>query len=149
MLKGKKWSYVPKFNSAKCRLGDFVLIVLTSASMVLPVGYLLRFLGGNVIYALTVVPVALVACIIMCVKVKANIAEIFRLAFYVEYRKVRYAQEVKGAGRNEADIQNRTIWSFTKKMKNAEAHKRLRKYVRLMANTKKLPPELYTEITYV
>lgn len=73
----------------------------------------------------------------------------FQSAYFLEYRKVRYKYEVKGNFRNEADVQNQTVWSYTKKLKNAEAHGRLWKYVNAMAKTKKIPPDIYAETMYV
>ena len=50
---------------------------------------------------------------------------------------------------SEADINNRAIWSFTKKLRNAEAHGCLWKYVNAMAKTKKIPPDVLAEVQYV
>ena len=78
-----------------------------------------------------------------------KVAEIYQSAYFYEYRRVRYESERKGAFQNEGDVHNRTIWSFTKKLRNAEAHRRLWKYVNAMAKTKKIPRDVYAETMYV
>ena len=81
----------------------------------------------------------------LCRVAKSNTAQLYQSAYFLEYRRVRYETEIKGNFRSEADVHNRTIWSFTKKLKNAEAHGRLWKYVNAMAKTKKIPPDVYAE----
>ena len=79
---------------------------------------------------------------------KSKTAELYQSAYFLEYRKVRYESEIKGNFRSETDVHNHTIWSFTKKLKYAEAHGRLWKYVNAMAKTKKIPPDVYAETMY-
>ena len=64
---------------------------------------------------------------------------------YEEYRRTCYESDSRGNLRIEADILNRTAWNFNRKLRYAEKHRRLRKYVHAMAASKKIPPDLYAE----
>ena len=86
--------------------------------------------------------------VVLCHKAKHKTAELYQSAYYLEYCKVRYESDSRGNVRNEMDLHNRTIWSFAKKLKNAEAHGRLWKYVNAMAKTKKVPPDIYAETMF-
>ncbi|MCQ2104866.1 MAG: hypothetical protein MJZ26_03640 [Fibrobacter sp.] len=97
---------------------------------------------------LAVCPVFLIVGVVMCKVANKKIGDLFQSAYFLEYRKVRYKTEIKGNFRNEMDVHNQTIWSFTKKLKNAEAHGRLWKYVNAMARTKKIPRDVYAETMY-
>ena len=78
----------------------------------------------------------------------SRISSIFESAYFLEYRKVRYQIESKGEFLEMDDIHNRTVWSFNKKLRNAQVHGRFWKYVNAMAKTKKIPPDVYAETMY-
>ena len=77
-----------------------------------------------------------------------KVAVVYETAYFYEYRRVRYDSERKGVFQSETDVHNRTIWSFTKKLKNAESHGRLWKYVNAMAKTKKISPDVLAQTMY-
>ena len=78
----------------------------------------------------------------------SKISSIFESAYFLEYRRARYQIESKGEFFEEADIHNRTVWSFNKKLRHAQDHHRFWKYVNAMAKTKKIPPDIYAETMY-
>ncbi len=146
--KGQKWAVVPTYKDF-WKLSDVLLTLFVAVSSVLPgIWALNKWTELPLYYALAVVPVFLVVGIVLCSVAKKKAAELYRSAYFLEYRKVRYESDIKGNFRNEADIHNRTAWSFAKKLKNAETHGRLWKYVNAMAKTKKIPPDIYAETMY-
>lgn len=149
MKKGHKWAFVPEWKDYWFVL-DVVWTLLAALASVLPVAWGLVKLGDLPwFYGFASVPLFLLLGLVLCGMAKRRTGELFQSAYFLEYRKVRYETEIKGNFRSEADVHNRTIWSFTKKLKNAEAHGRLWKYVNAMAKTKKIPPDVYAETTYV
>ena len=148
MKKGHKWAFVPSWKGYWFPM-DVVWTLLASLASVLPVAWGLTKWSSLPWYAgFASVPLFAVLGIILRGVAKRRTGELFQSAYFLEYRKVRYETEIKGNFRSEADVHNRTIWSFTKKLKNAEAHGRLWKYVNAMAKTKKIPPDVYAETTY-
>lgn len=153
--KGKKWAVIPEAFSknpssfTRLRLKNFLLSLLVSALSALSVAWCLSAFAGidSALVLLAVVPFLLVAVFIYKVAM-AKVSATYQAAYFLEYCRARYESDKKGALRNEADIHNRAIWSFAKKLKNAEAHKRLWKYVNAMANTKKIPPDVMAETMY-
>lgn len=147
--KGIKWAYMPAWQSYWFPL-DLLFSLLTALVSAVPVIWVLfrwsdlPWYGGFVAS-----PLFLAVAAILCRAAKKKTAGLFQSAYFLEYRKVRYETEIKGNFRNEMDVHNRTIWSFTRKLKNAEAHGYLWKYVNAMANTKKIPPDVYAETLYV
>lgn len=149
MKKGHKWAFVPEWKGYWIPL-DVVFGVVASVASVIPVAWALMKLSDLPwFYGFVAVPLFFAIVAVLSNVAKKRTAQLFQSAYFLEYRKVRYETEIKGNFRSEADVHNRTIWSFTKKLKNAEAHGRFWKYVNAMAKTKKIPPDVYAETTYV
>lgn len=149
LTKGQKWVFLPK-HKFYWKLGDGVFSFISIVTSAAPVIWaLLQWTSIPFFYGFAVCPLFIVLAKVLSRIAKSKTAEIFHSAYFLEYRKVRYQTEVKGNFRNEADVHNQTIWSFTKKMRNAEKHGRLWKYVNAMASTKKIPPDVYAETMYV
>ena len=146
--KGIKWVYIPAWRNYWLPLDILFTIVMSLVSAIPAIWVIHRWLDIPWYYGFVVTPMFLVVGIILCRVAKTNTSMLFQSAYFVEYRKVRYETEIKGNFHNEVDVHNRTIWSFTKKLKNAEAHGRLWKYVNAMAKTKKIPPDVYAETMY-
>lgn len=146
--KGIKWAYMPAWRGYWFPL-DLLFSLLTALVSAVPAIWALHNWSDIPwYYGFALSPLCLVLAAIMCRVTKKKTAEMFQSAYFLEYRRVRYETEIKGSFRNETDVHNRTIWSFTKKLKNAEAHSRLWKYVYSMAKTKKIPPDVYAETMY-
>lgn len=154
--KGKKWAVVPEKVShrpswvANFRAKNFLFALLASLALSATVCW--AFEKTDVcpaVYGLAATPVFLVFALVLYRIAMRRVSALFEAAYFLEYRKVRYQSERKGNFQNEADIHNRTIWSFTKKLRNAEAHRRFWKYLNAMAKTKKIPPDVYAETMYV
>lgn len=155
LKKGKKWAYVPtkiSKNSGKLvqlKLLTFVFSLVSSVGTAFTVCWVLfKTELAEPFYGFASIPLFFVASLIVYKAVMGKIAWIFQSAYYLEYRRVHYVADVKGVVQSEMDIHNKTIWSFTKKLRNAEAHGRLWKYVNSMASTKKIPPDIYAEMVY-
>ncbi|WP_298770581.1 hypothetical protein [uncultured Fibrobacter sp.] len=146
--KGIKWAYVPAWHGYWGTL-DMLFSFLTILLSAIPAIWILfKWLDYPWYYGFASCPVFVVFAVMVCSGAKKKTAELFQSAYFLEYRRVRYETEIKGTFRNESDVHNRTIWSYTKKLKNAEAHGRLWKYVNAMAKTKKIPPDIYAETMY-
>lgn len=154
--KGNKWAYVPEYisknpgNVLKLMLANFLFSLVASVASAWSVVWLLYvFHVDGFIFGFVSVPLFLAVAVILYRAAMKKISILYRSAYFLEYRKVRYETEKKGLFRSEPDVNNRAIWSFTKKLKNAEEHRRLWKYVNAMARTKKIPPDIYAETMYV
>lgn len=148
MRKGKKWAFVPKFGGQIVFFDVFFTLVMAVFSAVPAIWVVYRWTTEEWYLGLAVCPVFLIVGVVMCKVANKKIGDLFQSAYFLEYRKVRFKTEIKGNFRNEMDVHNQTIWSFTKKLKNAEAHGRLWKYVNAMARTKKIPRDVYAETMY-
>ena len=148
MKKGKKWAVVPEYvskNPAEVTKLRLQCVFISLGVALFSSCSIAWFLGA--IGFVSVAPFLIVAFVLYDVAVK-KIAVVYESAYYLEYCRARYESDKKGAARNEMDINNRAIWSFTRKLRNAEAHKRLWKYVNAMAKSKKIPPDVYAEAMY-
>lgn len=146
--KGIKWAYVPAWRGYWLPL-DFLFTLLMSLASALPaVWVFFKWFDLPWYYGFAVSPLFFIVGAVLCRTAKSKTAELYQSAYFLEYRKVRYESEIKGNFRSETDVHNHTIWSFTKKLKYAEAHGRLWKYVNAMAKTKKIPPDVYAETMY-
>ncbi len=153
--KGKKWACLPEKTTkksawvAKLRAENFVLTLVASLSLSATVCWAFEKTGVcPAVYGLASMALFFILALVLYRVAMKRISALFEAAYFLEYRKVRYQSERKGNFQNEADIHNRTIWSFTKKLRNAEAHGRFWKYVNAMAKTKKIPPDVYAETMY-
>lgn len=148
MRKGEKWAFVPKYKGNIAFLDCFFTLFASAFSAVPAIWVVYRWTTEEWYVGFAVSPLFIILGVVLCKIAKSKVGALFQSAYFLEYRKVRYNTEKKGNFRNEMDVKNQTIWSFTKKMKNAEAHGRLWKYVNAMAKTKKIPPDVYAETLY-
>ncbi len=156
MKKGKKWAVVPEKYSKNpsaltaLRMENFAFSLVSSVLSGYSICWCIETLDiCDPLYGFVSIVVFLVLAVVLYRIAVGRVSALYQSAYFLEYRKVRYETEKKGTFHNEADVHNRTIWSFTKKLRNAEAHGRLWKYVNAMAKTKKIPPDILAEITYV
>ena len=141
-----KWAFVPKWKFYWFPLDVFFTVVMAVVSALPAIWAITKWFSYFPwYYGFAVSPLFLVVGAIICRFGRKKTAELHQSAYYLEYRKVCYESDIKGVLRNESDIQNRTFWSFTKKLKNAEAHGRLWKYVNAMAKSKKIPRDIYAD----
>lgn len=154
--KGKKWAYIPdyvKSNSSKLtlyRVGDLFFCILVPFLTSLSLSWCLwKWTSLDPVFGLGSAVVFVFLSLVLRSCAFKSMGKVFESAYFLEYRRVRYASEIKGNFQSEVDVHNKTIWSFTKKLKNAEVHGRLKKYVMAMAYTKKIPPDVYAETMYV
>ncbi len=146
--KGIKWVVLPSWRGYWLGL-DLLFSLMTALFSALPsVWFIYNWTELPWYYGFAVSPLFIILDVVLCRIAKSRTALLYQSAYFLEYRKVRYETEIKGNFQNEVDIHNRTIWSFTKKLKNAESHGRLWKYVNAMAMTKKIPPDVYAETMY-
>ena len=146
--KGVKWAFIPIWRGYWLPM-DILFTLFVSIISALPLIWVMyKWVDYPWFYGFIVSPLFLVVCAAICRMARLKAADLYQSAYFLEYRKVRYETEIKGNFRNEVDVHNRAIWSFTKKLKNAEAHGRLWKYVNAMAKTKKIPPDVYAETMY-
>lgn len=146
--KGVKWAYLPAKRGYWFSL-DVAFGLLVSVVSTIPVIWaLLKWTDFPWYYAFALVPLFMLVAFGLSFWAKKKTARLFQSAYFLEYRRVRYETEIRGNFRNEVDVQNRTLWSFTKKLKKAEAQGRLWKYVNAMAKTKKIPPDVYAQTMY-
>lgn len=148
MKQGCKWAFVPK-SRYNLLLLDILFVVIVSCLSTLPIVWVIfKWTDYSLFYGIVFAPIFILPCVLLCKIAKSKTASLFQSAYFLEYCKVRYFIETKGSAINESDLNNRAIWSFTKKLRNAELHGCLWKYVNAMANTKKIPPDLYAEALY-
>ena len=153
--KGQRWAYVSGSSAeihsrkAKLRLLNFVLSLVASVALSVSVCWLFRrFSVCEPVYGFVAIAPAMILAAVLYKVAMGRIAAMFTSAYFLEYRRVRYETESKGTFMSEPDIHNRTIWSYNKKLRHAQEHRRFWKYVRAMAKTKKIPPDVYAETMY-
>lgn len=147
--KGKKWAYVPAIKPYFKILDLFFTLIMAAASALPAIWVIFNWTELEWFYGFAVSPLFLIVGVVLCKIAKGSTANLYQSAYFLEYRRVRYQSEIKGNFQNETDVQNRTIWSFTKKLKSAESRGRLWKLVYFMAHTRKIPPDVYAETMYV
>lgn len=155
MRKGRKWAYFPEFASknrsyiGRLRFRAVFWSLFTAAlSTGSVVWCVVKFTSFPAVYGLASFVVFVVLAVVLYRCAMKKVRRLLQAAYFLEYRRTCYESDRKGNMRNEADILNRTVWSFTRKLRNAEGHHRLRKYVNAMAASKKIPPDLYAETMY-
>ena len=142
-----KWAFVPKWKFYWKPLDSFFTLILSIASALPAIWAVMKWLPIYPwFYGFAVSPLFILFALLLRRIARDKAAKLYQSAYFLEYRKACYECDIKGALRNESDIQNRTIWSFTKKLKNAETHGRLWKYVNAMAASKKIPRDIYAEM---
>jgi len=153
--KGRKWAFIAGSTSqlvaqnAKIRLLSIVFSLVASVVLALTVCWVFQKLGLlEPVYGLLAIIPGLVLAFLLYKIAMVRISSIFESAYFLEYRKVRYQLESKGEFLEQEDIHNRTVWSYSKKLRHAQEHRRFWKYVNAMARTKKIPPDVYAETMY-
>ena len=154
--KGKKWACLPEKVTktpgwvAKLRVKNFIFSLVASLALSVTLFWAFhKFAVCPPEYAFAGIPVFLLFALALYRGAMRRISALFETAYFLEYRKVRYQSERKGNFQSETDVHNRTVWSFAKKLRNAEAHGRFWKYLNATARTKKIPPDIYAETMYV
>ncbi|MBR3668587.1 MAG: hypothetical protein IKN70_01040 [Fibrobacter sp.] len=152
MRRGRKWAFLPEFASKnrsyigflrfRCILWTFVVIMLSTLSVV---WVMWKFTAYPPVFGAVSAVLFLFVALFLYRKAVRRVGRLLQSAYFLEYRRACYESDSRGNLRNEADILNRTAWGFNRKLRNAEKHHRLRKYVYAMAASKKIPPDLYAE----
>lgn len=148
---GQKWAYVSEFyvkNPSRVgflRFCDVLFSFVVSAVTAVVVVWLLKKygLGEYANYGIVSIFVFLGLAYSMVHRTEIKLTDLFQSAFYLEYRWVNYEIQRKGIAMSEENVRDRAGLSFAHKLHNAEAHRRFWKYVKAMAASKKVPPEMY------
>ena len=148
---GQKWAYVSEFyvkNPGRVsflRFCDVLFSFVVSAVTAVVVVWLLKKYGFGEYanYGIVSFFVFLGLAYSMVHRTEIKLTDLFQSAFYLEYRWVNYEIQRKGIAMSEENVRDRAGLSFAHKLHNAEAHRRFWKYVKAMAASKKVPPEMY------
>lgn len=100
-------------------------------------------LGSNAYYGFVSVLVFAWIAHLMKRRTELKLTDLFQSAFYLEYRWVNYGIQRKGIAMSEENVRDRAGLSYAHKLRNAEDHGRFWKYVKSMAASKKVPPEMF------
>lgn len=153
--KGRKWAVMPDFVSkdksfaSRTRLKCVAFSFVASALSACTVAWVMALLElGDAKLGFASTAVFLVFAVLLYRIAVKKVASTYETAYFYEYRRVRYESERDGTFRSETDLNNRTVWSFTKKLRNAESHRRLWKYVHAMARSKKVAPDILAGSRY-
>ena len=148
---GQKWAYVSEEyvkqpgRVAFLRFCDvFFSIVVSGVTAVVVVWFFKKYgFGEFANYGFVSFFVFLGLAYSMVHRTETKLTDLFQSAFYLEYRWVRYDVDRKGIMMSEENVRDRAGLSYAHKLHNAEAHHRFWKYVKAMAASKKVPPELF------
>ena len=149
--RGEKWAYVLSGfvkNPGRVsflRFCDYLFTVITSVATSATVVWTLQKigLGTNAYYGFVSVLIFVWIAHLMKRRTELKLTDLFQSAFYLEYRWVRYGIDRKGIMMDESNVKNRAGLSFAHKLNNAENHHRFWRYVKAMAKSKKVPPEMF------
>ncbi|SHK93648.1 hypothetical protein SAMN05720759_10982 [Fibrobacter sp. UWB12] len=149
--RGEKWAYVLEGYVKHpgrvnfLRFFDVVFTVVASvATAVAVVWSLQKFgLGRNSYYGFLSLILFVWAAHLMKRRTEVKVTDLFQSAFYLEYRWVNYEIQRKGISMSEENVRDRAGLSFAHKLRNAEDHHRFWRYVKAMAVSKKVPPEMF------
>ena len=127
------------------RLCDvFFSLLVSLVTAVVVVWFLKKYgLGEYANYGIVSIVVFLGLAYLMVRRTEFKLTDLFQSAFYLEYRWVNYEIQRKGIAMSEENVRDRAGLSFAHKLHNAEAHRRFWKYVKAMAASKKIPPEMF------
>ena len=149
--RGEKWAYVTEgYVKHPGRVSFlhfcdilFTLVTLIASSAVV-VG-LLQISGFNkyAYFGFASVLVFWAVARIVKRRTEVKLTELFQSAFYLEYRWMNYGIQRKGIAMSDENVQDRAGLSYAHKLRNAEDHGRFWKYVKSMAASKKVPPEMF------
>ncbi len=149
--RGQIWAYVSEgFVKHPGRVHflhfcDILFSILTSLASSAVVVWLLKMakLTEFANYGYLSVFLFLALANLMARRTGAKLTDLFQSAFYLEYRRVRYEVDLKGIKMDEGNVKNRAGLSYARKLRNADNHNLFWKYVKAMAASKKVPPELF------
>ena len=149
--RGEKWAYVLSGfvkNPGRVsflRFCDYLFTVITSVATSATVVWTLQKigLGTNAYYGFVSVLIFAWIAHLMKRRTELKLTDLFQSAFYLEYRRVRYEVDLKGIKMDEGNVKNRAGLSYARKLRNADNHNLFWKYVKAMAASKKVPPELF------
>ena len=148
---GQKWAYVSEEyvkqpgRVAFLRFCDvFFSIVVSGVTAVVVVWFFKKYgFGEFANYGFVSFFIFLGLAYLMVHRTETKLTDLFQSAFYLEYRWVRYDVDRKGIMMSEENVRDRAGLSYAHKLHNAEAHHRFWKYVKAMAASKKVPPEMF------
>ena len=148
---GQKWAYASEaFVKHPSRVGflrfcDVLFsLVVSAVTAVVVVWFLKKYgFGEYANYGFVSFFIFLGLAYSMVHRTEIKLTDLFQSAFYLEYRWVQYDVNRKGIMMSEENVRDRAGLSYAHKLHNAEAHHRFWKYVKAMAASKKVPPELF------
>ena len=149
--RGEKWAYVSEGylkypgRVSFLRFCDIVFTLLASVVTAAVVVWSLHKYGFAEFarYGFASLLFFIVFAYLMVRRTEYKLTDLFQSAFYLEYRRIRYEIDRKGILMDEGNLRNRAGLSFAHKLRNAENHHRFWKYVKAMAKSKKVPPEIF------
>ena len=151
MNRGEKWAYVlsnyvrhPGLVSLLHFCDIFFTLVVSVVTAAVAVWSLKRFgLGVYANYGFLTMLIFVPFARFMMRRTEARLTDLFQSAFYLEYRWVNYEIQRKGITMSDENVRDRAGLSFAHKLRNAEDHRCFWKYVKAMAKSKKVPPEMF------
>lgn len=149
--RGEKWAYVLSGfvkhpgRVSFLRFCDFLFTLVTSFATASAIVWTLQKigLGANAYYGFISVIVFIWVAHLMKRRTELKLTDLFQSAFYLEYRWVNYGIQRKGIAMSDENVRDRAGLSYAHKLRNAEDHGRFWKYVKSMAASKKVPPEMF------
>ena len=149
--RGEKWAYV--YNGyvkhparvSFLRFCDVLFtLVASTATALMVVWSLHKFgLGKNAYYGFLSLLLFFWVAHLMKRRTELKLTDLFQSAFYLEYRWVNYDIQRKGIAMSDENVRDRAGLSFAHKLRNAENHGVFWRYVKAMAASKKVPPEMF------
>ena len=149
--RGEKWAYVfggyvkhpGRVSFLRfCDLFFTLVVSLVTAGVI--VWSLQQFgLGGASNYGFLTLLLFFWLAHLMKRRTENKLMDLFQSAFYWEYRWVNYEIQRKGITMSEENVRDRAGLSFAHKLRNAENHRVFWRYVKAMAASKKVPPEMF------
>jgi hypothetical protein len=149
--RGEKWAYVlhgyvkHPARVSFLRIFDVIFTLVASAATAVAVVWSLQKfgLGEYAYFGFLSLLVCFVFAYLMKRRTELKLTDLFQSAFYLEYRWVNYEIQRKGITMSDENVRDRAGLSFAHKLRNAEDHHRFWKYVKAMAKSKKVPPEMF------
>ncbi|MBQ7080680.1 MAG: hypothetical protein IJM92_13705 [Fibrobacter sp.] len=149
--RGEKWAYVyhgyvkHPGRVSFLRFCDVIFtLVVSAATAVMVVWTLQKFgLGEYAYFGFLSALLCFVFAYLMKRRTEFKLTDLFQSAFYLEYRWVNYEIQRKGITMSEENVRDRAGLSFAHKLRNAENHRVFWRYVKAMAKSKKVPPEMF------
>ena len=149
--RGLKWAYVSEGfvkhpgRVSFLRFCDVIFTLVTSGVTAIAVVWSLQKfgLGEKANYGFLSVLLFIGVASLMKRRTEFKLTDLFQSAFYLEYRWVNYDIQRKGITMSEENVRDRAGLSYARKLCNAEKHKLFWRYVKAMAASKKVPPEMF------